>query len=334
MKIASDTLHLPSGTPWGFRRPSDTELILLVGILGLTTLLALFGSGFISSANLANVLRSASILAIVSIGQMFVVILRGFDLSIAAVMALVSIVSASIMAAMGDDYSTAMTITCGVLGGLMTGVIVGLVNGLCVTYLRVHAFMVTLGMASVIEGISMLLTDGIPVYGIPKVFSVQFGRAVWLSLPAAFYIGIALVIVVAIIQRSTAAGRQVYAVGGAHKVATAAGIPVKRIQVMGYVVSGLTGAIASLLLTSQIGSGQGSIGGPLTFQSIAVVVIAGVSLQGGVGRVYLVALAALFLALTNNAMELMRVQSQVQAVILGFIVILAAANDIRHSRKK
>jgi ribose transport system permease protein len=334
MKIASDSLHLPSGTPWNFRRPSDTEIILLVGILGLTACLALFGSGFISSANLANVLRSASILAIVSIGQMFVVILRGFDLSIAAVMALVSIVSASIMAAMGDDYSTVLTVTCGVLGGLMTGVIVGLVNGLCVTYLRVHAFMVTLGMASIIEGISMLLTDGIPVYGIPKVFSVQFGRALWLSLPAAFYIGIALVIVVAIMQRSTAAGRQVYAVGGAPKVATAAGISVNRIQVMGYVVSGLTGAIASLLLTSQIGSGQGSIGGPLTFQSIAVVVIAGVSLQGGVGRVYLVALAALFLALTNNAMELMRVQSQVQAVILGFIVILAAANDIRHSRKK
>ncbi|MCG7522446.1 ABC transporter permease [Ruegeria sp. Ofav3-42] len=311
---------------------TETTGILIAVILGLMLILSLVEPRFLAAQNLANLLRSASILAIISAGQMFVIIVRGFDLSVGATMAMVSVVTAMVMANVPEGTATSLTILYGVGAGFAAGAAVGLVNGLCVAYLKVHSFMVTLGTSSIVVGLALYLTNGIPVYGMPRGFSSEFGRAIWGGLPSAFYIGAGLALLFWVIQNLTTVGKYIYAVGGNFKSAVFSGLSANRYLVMAYVISGLTAALASILLTAQIGSGQGSIGGVLTFQSIAVAIIGGVSLQGGVGKIENVCLAALFLQLLTNAMELLRIQSQLQAVILGLIVILVAANDIRKTR--
>ncbi len=299
--------------------------ILLVATLAL---LGLFESRFFGAFNLFNVLRTASFLAIVAAGQMLVIIVGGLDLSVGAVIALASTVTAKVMAvlfvAMPD--APGLSIACGVLAGIGCGFGVGLVNGLLVAFLRISPFMVTLGTLSIASGIALLLTNGIPVYGMPETFAADFGRALWLGLPSTLYVGVALVLAVFLLQNVTVLGRHIHAIGGNLHAALVSGVATRTSLITAYTLSGVLAAITGVLLTARVGSGQATLGGNIMMlQSIAAAVIAGVSLRGGVGRVELVALGALFLSIITNAMNLMKVDSKIQTIVLGVIVVLAVA---------
>ncbi|MEZ5906788.1 MAG: ABC transporter permease [Geminicoccaceae bacterium] len=239
-------------------------------------------------------LRSTSFLAIVAAGQMLVLIVGGFDLSVGAVIALTSTVMAKSMAALSAAMpdQTAAIITLGVLAGLGCGVFIGLINGLCVAFLRVSPFMVTLGTLSIATGLALLLTQGIPVYGMPDVFVKEFGRALWFGLPTTVYIALAIIALVWFMQTRTRLGRYLYAVGDL-QAAIVSGVPATLNVILAYVLCSVLAATAGVLMTARLGSGQASMGGDdMMLQSIAAAVIAGVSLRGGIGRVELVALGA------------------------------------------
>src|SRR5271155_1998042 len=145
----------------------------------LTVLLvafALFVPNFVAVQNLLNVLRSSSYLVIIAAGQMLVLIVGGFDLSQGAVVALTSVSTALVMAGLQGTLDPSLVILIGVVVGLGCGAIVGLVNGLCVAFLRISPFMVTLGTLSIATGVALLLTSGIPIYGMPMQFVDGFGR--------------------------------------------------------------------------------------------------------------------------------------------------------------
>jgi ribose transport system permease protein len=185
----------------------------------LTVLLvafALFVPNFVAVQNLLNVLRSSSYLVIIAAGQMLVLIVGGFDLSQGAVVALTSVSSALVMVAFKDTFANepGLIILVGVLAGLGCGAIVGLVNGVCVAFLRISPFMVTLGTMSIATGFALLLTSGIPVYGMPKSYVEGFGRGLWLDLPTAFYLAAAVVAVIWVMQNYTRMGRYILAIGG------------------------------------------------------------------------------------------------------------------------
>jgi ribose transport system permease protein len=188
--------------------------------------------------------------------------------------------------------------------------------------------MVTLGTLSIASGIALLLTNGIPVYGMPDEFVKGFGRALWLGLPTTVYVALALIVLVWIIQNHTVLGRYIYAIGGNLQAAMVSGVPTKTYLVLTYSLCGTLAAITGVLLTARLGSGQATLGGNIMMlQSIAAAVIAGVSLRGGIGRVEMVALGALFLSIVTNAMNLVRIDSKIQTIVLGVIVILAVALD-------
>ncbi len=219
-------------------------------------------------------------------------------------------------------------IAMGVGAALGTGALVGLVNGACVALLRVSGFIVTLGSMSVTLGIALIITNGIPVYGLPQSFVTEFGRARWFALPSAAYIAFTIVLVLAFVQRRTVFGRYLYAIGGNSEAAVVPGIPSERYQIAAYVISGLLAGVTGLLLTALVGSGRASFGGDLMMlQSIAAAVIGGVSLHGGLGRIGMVAVSALFLSVLSNALNLLRVDS------LEFVLICAVTLDELRRRR-
>jgi ribose transport system permease protein len=296
---------------------------------------AIFIPNFLAVQNILNVLRSSSYLVIVAAGQMLVLIVGGFDLSQGAVVALTSVCSALVMAGLKDTLAgePGLIIVLGILAGLACGAVVGLVNGVCVAFLRISPFMVTLGTMSIATGFALLLTSGIPVYGMPKSFVEGLGRGLWLRLPTTFYLAAAIVAVIWVMQNYTRMGRYIFAIGGNIQAAIVSGVPAKTYLILAYVICSTLASISGLALTAQIGSGQAVINAQLTLESIAAAVIAGVSIKGGVGRVEMVALAAILLLTLTDAMDLLKIDPRIQAIFLGIIVVLAVALDELSKRR-
>ena len=308
---------------------------LPIMLVGLIVLFAIFVPHFLILPNVLNVLRSSSYLVILAVGQMLVLMVGGFDLSVGAVVALTSVSSALVMAGLKEQMADhpALIILAGVVTGLGCGFLVGLVNGLCVAFLSVSPFMVSLGTASIATGSALLLTNGIPVYGMPVGYVDGFGRGLWLKLPSAVYLAIAIVAVVFVLQNFTRMGRYIVAIGGNLQAAIVSGVPTRFYLVATYVLCSVFASISGLALTAQIGSGQAAINSQLTLESIAAAVIAGVSLKGGVGKVEMVALGALFLLILTNAMDLLTIDPRIQTIFLGVIVVLAVALDELSTRR-
>ena len=304
-------------------------LLLVVGI-------ALYEPRFLNRLNIFNLLRNSAFLMIAASGQMLVLIVGGFDLSIGAVAALASVATALSMAALMQAIpdQAALVIMGGVAVGLGCGAVTGLINGLCVAYLRVSPFMVTLGTLSVASGVALYLTTGIPVYGMPDAFTRDFGRAQLLNLPMSFWIALAFVALVWTAQHETKLGRYLYAIGGNLQATRVSGVPVTFYLVTAYVLCSILAAMTGVLLTARVGSGQATIGTTLMLESIAAAVIGGTSLRGGVGRVEMVALAALFLSIVNNGLNLARVDSKLQPVVIGIVLIASVALETWSQRRR
>ncbi|MDF2618534.1 MAG: inner-rane translocator [Xanthobacteraceae bacterium] len=292
---------------------------------------------FYGPINIINILRNTALLTIVACGQALVIIGGGFDLSVGAVVALASVVTAKTMGLIAASFpgNDALVITGGLAAGLGSGAAVGLINGLCVARLKVSGFVVTLGTMSATAGVALMITSGIPVYGMPQSFVRDFGRVQFFGLPTAIYVALIVLAVMVFVQRRTLFGRYVYAIGGNTDAAIVSGVGIRRHLVGTYVLSGVLAALTGILLTAQVGSGQASFGGDrMMLQSIAAAVIGGVSLRGGVGRVEIVAISALFLTILGNALNLLHIDSRLQPVFLGVIMVAAVALDELGRRRK
>lgn len=295
-----------------------------VAIVLLIVAELLFQPKFGTYQNLVNVARMAALLALVSVGQMMVIMVRGFDLAIGGTMAFTSIVVATALARAGTEDGLVWTGLVGIAVALGTGLGIGILNGIAVGFLRVHSFIVTLGMSSILVGLAQMLTNGVPIYGIPRAFITAVGRSAWLGVPSFVWIAATAILLLALLLNSTRTGKYLRAAGRDERAAELSGIRTRVYIVLAYAVCAACAALAALLLTTQLGSGQASIGTVYAFQSIAVCIIGGVSLMGGRGSVTQVVLAAVFMQLLNNALELLRVPSPAQAAVTGAIVVVVA----------
>ncbi|GGO62843.1 monosaccharide ABC transporter membrane protein, CUT2 family [Roseovarius pacificus] len=305
-----------------------------LGVLPFLLVIALVTFSFLSSSfltvsNLTNVVRQSVFLAIVSMGQMMVLLTGGFDLSVGTILALTSVATAMAMATLAQIFpdSIFLIITLGCLAGLAVGTIVGVINGLGVAFLNVAPFIMTLGIASTGFGIALSLTGGTPVYGMPMEFGNVFGFGTFLSIPVPIWIAALVVLLTWGIVNMTRYGRALYAVGGNPRAAMLSGIDTRKTQFLVYVVCAFLASIAGVLLTARLDTGEANIGSSMPLESIAACVIAGVSLRGGVGKVGSVALGAVFISLVQNGMNLARIDSYMQTVVIGLILIAAVVAD-------
>jgi ribose transport system permease protein len=284
---------------------------------------------FLTVQNMVNVGRQSVYLILVSLGQMMVLISGGFDLSVGTVIALSSVVSATVMVAMVPIFPDAvwLAIAIGALAGFGAALIVGGIKGIGVAVFEVSPFIMTLGVSSVGAGLALFLTRGVPVSGLPFAFGnvSGFGR-LW-GIPVPVIVAAACIAVMWVFMSRTRVGAQIYAVGGNIKAAHLSAINTRRTLMIAYILCALIAALTGLLLTARVESGEANLGGTIALESIAACVIAGVSLRGGLGRVENVVLGGFFIILVQNGMNLGQVISYMQVVLLGALLILAVIFD-------
>jgi len=298
-------------------------------IILATIIFAILSENFLTARNLINVARQSTYLVIVTMGQMLALLTGGFDLSVGTILALSSVVGAMAMAAMNSAFpdSVALVIFVGLMAGFFAGMSVGVVNGIGVSVFNVNPFMMTLGMASVGFGAALYLTGGVPVYGMPEVFSDIFGFGRFIGIPTPVLITAGLIIIMYFLVNWTKIGRYFYSVGGNIKASSLSGIKTKWVLFLAYIFCSSLATISGLLLTARLETGEANIGVSMPLESIAACVIGGVSLRGGVGRVENVVLGALFIGLIQNGMNLARIESYLQTVVIGILLIFAVASD-------
>jgi len=310
------------------------RLFVRLGILPFLLVIALvvftlLSDNFLTGRNLMNVLRQSVYLTIVSLGQMLALLTGGFDLSVGTILALTSVVGAlamsSVYAAMPDAVWLAIAIGC--LAGVAAGTMIGAVTGVGVSLFNVSPFMMSLGMASVGFGIALYLTGGVPVYGMPQGFGDIFGFGALIGIPSPVLVAALIIVLLYVLLYWTPFGRHIYAVGGNINAASLSGINTRATLFWTYVLCAMLAAIAGMLLTARLDTGEANIGASMPLESIAACVIAGVSLRGGVGRLENVVLGALFIGLVQNGMNLARIESYLQTVVLGALLILAVVAD-------
>ncbi|MEX2297555.1 MAG: ABC transporter permease, partial [Dongiaceae bacterium] len=248
---------------------------------------------------------------------------------VGSIIALVSVGSAIVMAEVlgASPDAVGLAMAAGIGAGLAVGVGVGVINGIGVALLRVPPFMMTLGMLSIAFGAALTLSSGSPIFGVPETYSLIFGYGRLFSIPAPVYFTAALFVIVYFVLNWTPAGRYFYALGSNRRAARLSGIKTTRYLLYAYIGSGVLAAIAGLLLTARTASGEATIGQDLVLQSVAACVIGGVSLFGGIGRVGNVLLGAFFISLLTNGMNLIQVESYVQQIVVGVVLILAIVVD-------
>ena len=289
---------------------------------------SLASDNFLTTQNILGVARHSTDLILVAMAQMIVMLTAGLDFSVGVILAMTSVVASMTMVALWSGYGSGWeAIFIGCLAGLLVGACIGLVNGLGVAFLRVPPFIMTLGMSSIIFGLALTITGGIPIYGVPETFANVLGYGTFLGISLTIWITLFFIILVYIFLNMTKMGRYFYAIGGNVRAAELSGINIRVYIVGAYVFSAIITSIAALLITARLETGEPNLGANFPLLSIAACAIGGVSLLGGVGRVQNVVLGAFFIILIQNGMNLMRVGSYLQMVVIGGLLILAISAE-------
>jgi len=283
--------------------------------------------GFMTVDNLTNVARQSVYLLIVALGQLMVLIGGGLDLSVGSVMSLTSVVGATVIAAVYAAAPDApwLAMAAGAAAGLGIGVIAGAINGVGATLLKIPSFMMTLGMGSVLFGITLFVAGGAPVYGLPLALGEIFGFGQWLGIPVPAWIALLLIALVYLLLEWCRYGRHLYASGGNARAAQLSGVRTHRVMTVSFVLSSCMAVVSGLLLTARMGTGEANVGDSFALDSIAACVIAGVSLNGGQGRVLSVVVGTLLIMMVQNGLNLMQVGAYAQTMTVGAILIVAMA---------
>lgn len=276
---------------------------------------------FATLRNIENVLQSATIIAVVAIGQTFVILIGGIDLSVASVLVLSSVLSVGLV----NFYGWAPELA--IVAALVAGMGIGLVNGLAVTQLRIPALIATLATMTIARGLAYIFSGGTNIAPVPRLFvELQSGRI--LGIPAVIVLTLVLAAVAQIVLSRTQFGRSVYATGGNALAARLAGIKTERVVIMTFVISGLMAAIAGLLITARFEAGAATAAQGLELAVIAAVVIGGVSLFGGEGNMGGMLLGVLLLGLVQNTVNLLNVPPNWDSVVSGLVIAAAASLDV------
>lgn len=318
--------------PQVFRRLVQSFLRHQAGFLGLILvamwlLFSRFSPYFLTTQNLLSITIEAAVTAIAAVGQTFVILSAGIDLSVGSVLALVTVTSAI---AMGTSQSMAV----GILTGLAAGGMCGLLNGIAVGKLRIPPFIATLGMMGIARGLALIVTGGVPRFQLAPGFEILGQGFIQSIIPVSTVIMVAVYLVAGLVLHRTRFGRYTYAIGSNIEATKLSGVDVSRYLVYIYTVAGLSVGIAGLLAESRLGSGQPAGGQGLELETIAAVVIGGTSLFGGEGNIFATLIGALIIASLRNGLNVIGVYAFWQNVVIGVAVILAVyADQWRRSRR-
>ncbi|NCC65086.1 MAG: ABC transporter permease, partial [Spirochaetia bacterium] len=279
--------------------------------------------------------RQVSIIGIVSMGVTFAIITGGIDLSSGSMIALISVVVASLSQNKvnpNQPLSIVVPIVIGIAVALLIGFLLGAVNGSLHAYGKIPPFIATLGMMTAARGAAALFTGGRPVGDLKDTFT-YIGTGRFLGLPIPIWIYIVMGIIAHILLSRTKFGRHVFAIGGNEQAARICGINVERTLVKVYAFAGLLTAVSAVLLTARTSAGNPTYGLSYELDAIASTVIGGTSLSGGVGSIPFCVVGALIIGVLNNSMDLLSVNAYWQQIVKGVIIVVAVLIDARKQRR-
>ncbi len=294
--------------------------IPLLGLLALIIALTIASPYFLTKNNILNVLRQASINGLISIGLFIVILTGGIDLSVGSTLAFTSMF-------MAIRIDNGMNSSVAILLALMLGVIIGALNGLIVSKGKVQAFIATLGTMMVFRGLTLFISDGLPVSNLGDGLISYIGRGYLFGVPFPVIILLISFIVVGLILSKTIFGKRVYAIGGNPKAAKLSGINIDKNIIIVFAISGFFAALAGVILTSRVNSAVPTAGTAYELNAIAAVVIGGASLAGGKGRITGTFIGVLVIAVLSNGLNLLGVSAYLQQVITGSIILFAVLSD-------
>ena len=293
-------------------------------VLGLLALVAVFAvlkpNVFPTARNLLNILNQISLLGICAAGLTICLVVGEFDLSVGAVATLGAVLTAGWIPHMPPILA--------VLAVLAVCLVIGLISGVIITTLRVSSFMTTLGMMTVLTGFSYWYTSGsgsILYSGIPKGF-LQIGRGDFLSIPYLVFVMAAVLVTLHVLLNHTTTGRRMYAVGGSPDAARFAGIPLTRLKILGFALSGTLAGLTGVLLVTRLGLAEPTIGDRFLFDAFTVVFLGAASIRVGQFHILGTLIGALIMGTIFNGFTLLDVPYHLQLVVQGVILIAAVTS--------
>ncbi len=303
---------------------SFNELGILLVLAALCIIVGLFNNVFFTPNNAINVLRQISVMAIIAVGEAFVIITGGIDLSVGSFLSLGGVSCAAMIAA-GVNPWVALVLT------LLIGIGLGLVSGAIVVKLRINPFIATLAMLNIVKGISYLISGGLPIN---FENDIDFLGKTAGPIPVPVIIMFIVIIAGHIVLTKTEFGRNVFAVGGNEKAAKLSGIRVERVKFSVYAIIGALAAFTGIITAANLNSADTAAGGGYELDVIAAAVIGGCSLSGGQGSIVGVLIGAGILGVIRNGFVLLMVSTYWQMITIGLVIVAACAFDqLRRSKE-
>lgn len=316
------------GGAYARRLLSGSNAGLLAAYIAIVAVFALVSPAFLSTPNLVNIAQTLAIIAIVAAGQTLVIVTGGVDLSVGATAAM----SGVVIGLLYNDGNGVTSIWPATLAGIGSGVLVGLLNGLVVTRLRINPVIATLGSLSVVRGLAFALTGAETAR--LEVESFKFiGRGAIGGVPVPLLFMLVVYAAIYLVLQHTDFGRRIYAVGGSPEAARLAGVDVNRARVWVYVLCSLLSALGGVLLAAQLAASFPKAADGLELTVIAAVILGGCSLSGGKGSIVGTLLGVLILRTLDNGLVLANVSSYYQEVARGAVLLLAVGFDQVRARR-
>lgn len=297
------------------RSVKSHEAGLVVAIVVCFVVFSATAPNFLTSINQLNILRQAAFTGIIALGMTWVIIAGEIDISVGATVALTSALIGVLTRDVGIDIAPALVLV------LLAGTAVGLFAGAVRAYLGIPSIIVTLALFLSLRGTAEFITDASPI----SVFNplMDFFSGNFLGLPMPVIVFAVFAVLFWAVSGKTVFGRQVYSVGSNARASQIAGLPVARVRVLVFTVTGFLASLTGVLLTARIGSGTSAIGSGLEFEVIAAVIIGGTLLTGGRGSILGTLLGVFFISILGNALVLYGVNSYAQNIVRGAVVLLA-----------
>ena len=307
--------------------PGRNTLGLWLALLVIVAVAVYFSPGFIQPINFFNIIRQASVVGIAAVGVTLVMITGGVDLSIGAIISFASVLAASLMEGQAENIPLAVG------AALLMGVVVGLANGLLVGRWKLPAFILTLGTATVVLGITQLYTGGTAAGVVAPEFRQVLNARIG-PVPVLVFVFGLVVLAGLYVQNHTGLGRRLYLVGSNTPAARLAGVPVQKTLVLAYVISGLTAAIAGLALLARSGVSSTFAGQGFEFDVLAAVILGGTTFEGGRGGIGGTLAGVLILAATFSLVSILGLDFNMELIVKGSIIFGVAALHVMSQRRE
>lgn len=299
-----------------------SELTTVIALIILMAVITIINSNFLTANNLLNLLLQVTSNALIAFGMTFVILTGGIDLSVGSILALSSALTAGLL-------GSGMPVTLAILISLILGCILGMMNGLLISYGKLSPFIVTLATMTIFRGATLVYTNGNPITkGLSDTFLFQFlGQGYIVGIPFPVIIMFIVFIVLYVLLHKTAFGKSVYAIGGNEKAAYISGVKLNKVKIIIYSISGIMASISGLIITSRLSSAQPTAGASYEMDAIAAVVLGGTSLSGGKGRILGTLIGALIIGVLNNGLNIIGVSAFWQQVVKGVVILIAVLID-------